>query len=273
MNNVINDQESQAEAQIIDAFQAFYTEHKNHQIYAFAIEIDELFNAKYFLISTESSIFDETEDKQQYLPEDDRWNIKKWKYRKKNMAEIQHVSNIATDHFSQDSAITKVFQNALPLDNPNERMSTFLASYQEAIIYLAKIYRLNLNQMLFLVYSPLHKAYELELATQLNPANSFFFEFAANSKIEETKKPINKTKLNQVDKDILIDLAQIVTIVEPFDPLFVAHQAYLLTLTVEFSELNTHIQNLVTTIMSMDNQIFALDKNEILNRINYFYQV
>ena len=33
MNNVINDQESQIEAQIIDAFQAFYTEHKNHQIY------------------------------------------------------------------------------------------------------------------------------------------------------------------------------------------------------------------------------------------------
>ena len=90
---------------------------------------------------------------------------------------------------------------------------------------------------------------------------------------KQKNQPINKTKLNQVDKDILIDLAQIVTIVEPFDPLFVAHQAYLLTLTVEFSEVNTHIQNLVTTIMSMDNQIFALDKNEILNRINYFYQV
>lgn len=273
MNNVINDQESQTESQIIDAFQGFYNEHKNNQIYAFAIEIDESFNMKSFLISTESSIFNETEDKQQYLPEDDRWNIKKWKYRKKNTAEIQSQQNQPADHFSQDTAIAKIFQSALPLEDSMEHMSIFLEGYQQAINYLSKVYRLNLNQMLFLVYSPLHKAYELEFAEQLNPSNSFFFEFAANSKIEEKKKPINKTKLHQVDKDILIDLAQIVTIIEPFDPLFVAHQAYLLTLTPEYAEVNDHIQNLVTTIMSMDNQIFALDKDEILNRINYFYQV
>lgn len=80
-------------------------------------------------------------------------------------------------------------------------------------------------------------------------------------------------KLSQADKDILIDLAQIVNITEPYDPLFIAHHAYLLTLDAEFSEVNLHIQNLIKNISATDEQDFSLDKDEVLNLINQFYQV
>ena len=48
---------------------------------------------------------------------------------------------------------------------------------------------------------------------------------------QSTAQP--KLKLQQVDKDLLIDLAQLLE-VEPYDYLSIAHEAYLLTLEPSF---------------------------------------
>ena len=106
----------------------------------------------------------------------------------------------------------------------------------------------------------------------MNPPSSLLFECIADSKIQSNTINHLPIKLNQADKDILIDLAQIVEMVEPFDSLFVAHQAYLLTFEPEFNEANLHIQNLVRHISTIDNHDFALSKEDIIERIHYFYK-
>ena len=113
----------------------------------------------------------------------------------------------------------------------------------------------------------------MEYAQKLNPTSSLLFEFLAQTQIAKQDRPIQTVKLKQADKDLLIDLAQIVNFIEPYEPLTVAHQAYLLTLEPEFEHIHTHIQDLVKNIAAMSDSTLALDKDEVLNRINYFYHV
>ncbi len=88
---------------------------------------------------------------------------------------------------------------------------------------------------------------------------------------QSTAQP--KLKLQQVDKDLLIDLAQLLE-VEPYDYLSIAHEAYLLTLEPSFIDSNLYIQRLIQHVAAMDNHEqgeFALHKEEITQRIQQFY--
>ncbi|MGE8560942.1 MAG: hypothetical protein ACN6NJ_08345 [Acinetobacter sp.] len=87
------------------------------------------------------------------------------------------------------------------------------------------------------------------------------------------KNQVANKKLSQADKDLLVDLAQMVQ-VEPYDYLHIAHEAYLLTLESAFIDSNPYIQKLIQTIAAMDSGVedgCALEKNEILERIEQFY--
>lgn len=269
MSKQIIEQERQIKTGIIDAFQEFYYQHKKNRMYAFVLEVDESFAIQSFLTSTETSIFNETENKQQYLLEGDKWSFQLWKYRKKNNANSYSDEEDAR----QDDLIAKIFEDVFPEQTRHDQLNLLIENYKQAILYLTKIYSLDFNRILFLIYSPTQKNLILDYAQQLNPSSSLLFEFLAQTRISETSQNAQPIKLDQIDKDLLIDLAQLVNFIEPYDSLTVAHQAYLLTLTPEFPNLHTHIQDLVQNIAAMSDPMLSLDRTEILDRINYLYKI
>ena len=88
-----------------------------------------------------------------------------------------------------------------------------------------------------------------------------------------SQSTVNKRlKLSQSDKDILIDLEQMLTI-EPYDYLQVAQDAYLLTLESYFIDSNIYIQKLIQHIAAMAAEpdgSCALSWEEIMQRLQQF---
>ncbi len=273
MGDQLLEQEKQIKTKIIDAFQAFYYRYKKQNIYAFVIEIDESFTIQSFIISTKASIFDESENKYQYLLEKDKWALNQWKYRQKNNSPFLFSTNVNELEIHPDQLITHLFEHVFPDHTQLTQLNSLITSYQRAILFMTQIYNLDLSSILFLIYSPTQKNIILDTAQQLNSPSSLLFEFMAQMRISKESIDTLSTKLKQVDKDVLIDLAQLVNLFEPYDSLSVAHQAYLLTLEPKFLDLHTHIQDLIQNIAAMNDPTLALDQTEILDRINYFYQV
>ncbi|MEG0482462.1 MAG: hypothetical protein RR575_02370 [Acinetobacter sp.] len=273
MRNQVENQHILLKTLIIDVFQEFYYRYKKHGIYAFIIEMDETFALQSFLVSTEASIFSDVENKHQYLVEQDKWNLGKWKYRSKISEENKQILNKDRNFSEQDSVISLIFQDIYPQQDHQEKLNTYLEAFNQAILYLTKIYNLDRSHILFLINAKNQSSTVLETAQEINPPSSLLFEFIADFQIQSNAANKLPIKLNQADKDILIDLAQIVEMVEPFDSLFVAHQAYLLTFEPEFNEANLHIQNLIRHISTIDNHDFALSKADIIERIHYFYKI
>lgn len=272
MHNPVEKQQVLLKTLIIDVFQEFYYRYKKQGLYAFVIEIDETFSLQSFLVSTETSIFSDTEDKHQYLLEQDKWNLAKWKYRNKISEENKLTLNKNNNFSEQDSVISLIFQDIYPQQDHQEKLNFYLEIFTQSISYLTKIYSLDRSRIIFLISAKNQPNIIMETAQELNPPSSLLFECIADSKIQSNTINQLPIKLNQADKDVLIDLAQIVEMVEPFDSLFVAHQAYLLTFEPEFNEANLHIQNLVRHISTIDNHDFALSKEDIIERIHYFYK-
>jgi len=272
MNHSVQEKELRLKNIIIDMFQGFYYRQKKNGIYAFALEIDELLTIQNFLLSTEASIFNETENKEQYLLEDDKWNLSKWKLKIKNSDENKKLITEKTADTDQDGPLSRILEDTYSQYKENNELNILLESFSQAILYLSKIYKLDTNKIVFFIYSASIPNLAIESAQKLNRSSSFLFEFIANLTISQQQShyPI---KLNQVDKDLLIDLAQTIEMTEPFDALFVAHQAYLLSFEPEFKEVNIHVQNLLQHLSTLDNQDFALTKQEILDRIHQFYKV
>lgn len=273
MDELIQEKSTVIKNILIDVFQEFYYRQKKNGIYAFSFEIDEALNIQNFLLSTKASLFNEEENKQQYLVEEDKWNITKWKHRIRNSDDNKRI----LDNFQSDPAETsllyRLFTSTSAEPENNAEFELLMDSFEEAISYLSKIYKLDLTQIVFFIYAPHDSALTITSAQRLNKASSLLFEFIASINISIQQLNAQPIKLNQADKDLLIDLAQIVEMTEPYDALFVAHQAYLLSFEPMFKDANFHIQNLIQHISSIDNHDFALSKEEILNRILQFYKV
>ena len=264
-------QTEQLKMLISDTFQEFYYHYKSSGIYAFVVELNKNFDIESFLISTQSSIFDHTENKQQYLLEDDKWNINKWKFKKEIYYDLQFNSSI--NNIYQNSLMSQIYDTAFYEQDLDEKREWIITTFQQAVVFLMNVYNLKEDSIIFLLKSTVDNHLLTEQAVHLNQASSLLFECIANIKIAERNEVIQTAKLSQLDKDLLIDLAQVVKNIEPYDSLSVAYQAYLFTLEGGFQDLSPHIQNLVNHIAALEGQEFALDRKEILDRINQFYRI
>ncbi len=258
---------------LIDEFQALYYRFKKDQIYAFTLVLDEFYAVDYVTISTEKSLFNDIEDAKQYLAEDDKWDIKKWKYRSNNINDGLNLLKNSMQEYFQESILSKAYINSSSGMTEHNSLKIYIEGMRQAKEFLTTIYRLKPEQVLFFI--SMHNKHEVAIqsAIELNTSSSLLYEFIANIKTVNIKTKPSVEKLSQLDKDLLIDLAQIVENVEPYDPLFIAHQAYLLSLEPYFLEVNPYIQNLISHIAAIDGDQFALDKEEILDRIKQFYKV
>ena len=148
--------------------------------------------------------------------------------------------------------------------------------FQQAKQSLSGAYGLDLSQILFFIHVPKQADVEIYSAQFLNSPSALLDEFLHNKTPQTTTEQSTaqpKLKLQQVDKDLLIDLAQLLE-VEPYDYLSIAHEAYLLTLEPSFIDSNLYIQRLIQHVAAMDNHEqgeFALHKEEITQRIQQFY--
>lgn len=271
MSDINFKQTEQLKMLISDTFQEFYYHYKNNGIYAFVIEVNQNFDIQSFLVSTQSSIFDHTENKQQYLVEEDKWNISKWRFKKESYCELQF--NLSIHNVYQNSVISQIYDSAFSEQDSDEKLEWIIKVFQQTIIFLRKVYNLNSDSIIFLIKSTTNSNLLIEQAVHLNQASSLLFECIASIKIAERNYVTQKVKLSQVDKDLLIDLAQIIKNIEPYDSLSIAYQAYLFTLENNFQDVSLHIQNLVHHIAALEGHEFALDRNEVLDRINQFYSV
>ena len=66
---------------LVEEFYRLYDHYQDDQIYACSLVFDEFLLLDDLAISTERSIFKDPEYLQQYLAEQDRWNVQKWRYR------------------------------------------------------------------------------------------------------------------------------------------------------------------------------------------------
>lgn len=235
------------QAALIHEFFQLYEQYEQDHIYACALVLNEYLGFEYLAISTRRSLFSEQEDPAQYLSDHDKWSVQKWRYRSQpHQQHLNQFKRLFTDYFQQTRRA------------------------------LSNAYGLDLSSMVFFMQVTKQPQMAADSARQLNVPGPLLEEFLAHQQrpalLDASSHP-PAIKLQQIDKDLLIDLAQLLEI-EPYDYLEIAHAAYLLTLEPGFIDSNLYIQRLIHSIAAMDSNeqgLFALPKDEIQQRIQQFY--
>ncbi|ATO18606.1 hypothetical protein BS636_02475 [Acinetobacter sp. LoGeW2-3] len=258
---------------LIKEFYQLYDQYNDDGIYACSLVFDEFLRLDDLAISTERSIFNDQEDRAQYLSESDRWNAAKWRYR------TTYSSNSGMTQFR--ALLDTYFKNQHSFGNPllehgktdqANTLDVLLKLFKQARDALEQDYGLDLSQILFFIHMPPQPQMELQSATYLNPDSALRQQFLSSKQSKNHATAPRQFKLSQSDKDLLIDLAQLVRL-EAYDYLNVAHQAYLLTLEPHFVDANLYIQKLIQHIAAMATEIdgsCAMTQAEIQERISQF---
>ena len=258
----------------VAAFMNLYQLYQTDQIYACALVLNKFLLIDNLAISTQRSIFAEDEDSAQYLAAHDRWNVSKWRYRSLpslsqdlsqfKMTSVNEVGLLDLDPSSIESSMKSESTNHL---------SILLNAIQQTKVDLAQSYGIELDNILFFITLPTQPEIEIYSAQVLNTPSTQLEDFLKSKQPLQLDSLPKRMKLSQHDKDLLIDLAQIVEI-QPYNYLHVANEVYLLSLEKSYATTNLYIQKLIDSIVAMTSDpkgTFAMEKEEILQRINQFY--
>ncbi|OTG71943.1 hypothetical protein B9T26_11175 [Acinetobacter sp. ANC 4169] len=260
---------------LIEEFYSLYDQYNEDHIYACALVFNEYLLVDYLAISTTRSLFAEHEETVQYLSEQDKWAVKKWRYRSPPSTESRFAQfkSLLADYLKT----THIFGNPVleqEQANGQNNLDLFITAFKQAQQALAHSYGLDINNIVFFISIPNRPQAVVHSAQSLNVDSLLLAELIQHHAPQNLPaKTRTKQKLSQADKDLLVDVAQMVE-VEPYDYLQVAQEAYLLTLESTFIDTNPYIQKLIQTIAAMDsglNDGCALEKQEILDRIEQFY--
>jgi hypothetical protein len=255
---------------LIREFYLLYDEYAEHEIYSCVLLFTPHFLVQDVAISTYRSLFTEyEEDPVQYLMRQDKWQVSKWRYRASVHPHnsMTAINNILSEYFQQ----LQVFGNPALLDNQyaGNNLELMLHAFLEAKNQLRDDYGLAVDQILFFVEVPDQPEMSLKSAERLNRPTALLADFRRHHHLSSS----THHKLSRTDKDLLTDLAQMLE-VDPYDPLQIAQEAYLLTLQPSFTDSNIYVQHLIQNIAAMHiegDQPQYLEKPEILARIQQFY--
>jgi len=258
---------------LVEEFYRLYDHYQDDQIYACSLVFDEFLLLDDLAISTERSIFKDPEDPQQYLAEQDRWNVRKWRYRAHSLPDSGLIpfKTLLADYFkTQHGFGHPVLAQQKQLHATH--LDLLLDSFKQAKHRLSEAYGLDLNSILFFMSLPTQVEFECQSAQTLNPEHIHLQEFLASRQTTHLPAMQKRLKLSQNDKDILIDLEQML-VMEPYDYLQVAQDAYLLTLESYFVDSNIYIQKLIQHIAAMASEpdgSCALSREDIQQRLQQF---
>ena len=262
---------------VINEFYQLFEQYADDDIYGCALVLSPYLRIEHLAISTQRSLFQETEDELQYLDQNDKWNVEKWRYHSNHTThEFLPIQSFLTEYFKN----TQIFGNPL-LEQSSTESTTNLDllsdTFHQAKQVLFDDYGIDVRSILFFISIPNQVPTEIASARKLNKNSLMLQDFlAVKSPFSLTKKENDlsvKIKLTQQDKDLLLDLAQLIQ-TEPFDYLEIAHDAYVMTLEPSFVDCNIYIQKLISTIAAMDSQnnaVCALTQDEILQQIRQLY--
>ena len=217
--------------------------------------------------------FKDPEDPQQYLAEQDRWNVRKWRYRAHALPHSGLIpfKTLLADYFkTQHSFGHPVLAQQKQLHATH--LDLLLESFKQTKHRLSEAYGLDLDGILFFMSLPTQVEFECQSAQTLNPEHIHLQKFLASRQTTHLPAIQKRLKLSQNDKDILIDLEQML-VMEPYDYLQVAQDAYLLTLESYFVDSNIYIQKLIQHIAAMASEpdgSCALSREDIQQRLQQF---
>jgi hypothetical protein len=255
---------------LIHEFYQLYDQYYEDEIYGCALVFNEYMMIDRLTIATKRSLFAEHEDYAQFLGQEDKWNVAKWRFRSAaSHSRLSNFQNILSEYFQS----RHFFGTPLQQQNLSEtnNLDVLLNAYHQAKEALVDSYGLDVDEILFFISIPTQADVEVTSAARLNASSQLLQEFMqAKQKDKVTHNPASLKKLSQNDKDMLVDIAQLAKI-DPFDYMQIANQAYILTLDSTFADINPYIQKLVETIAAMENVEFAMTREEILERIDQFY--
>jgi hypothetical protein len=256
---------------LIHEFYQLYDRYYEDEIYGCALVFNEYLMLDHLTIATKRSLFAEHEDYAQFLAQEDKWNVSKWRFRSSSSDNrLNEFKALLADYFQRRHFFGTPLQqqNLAELNN----LDLLLNAYKQAKEALVDSYGLDVDQILFFVSMPAQPNIETSSAAFLNGSSQLLQEFMqAKQQRQVAHDPARLKKLTQADKDMLVDIAQLARL-DPFDYMQIANQAYILTLDSTFTDINPYIQKLVQTISAMDTDPqFALTREEILERIDQFY--
>lgn len=265
-----SDSMSDLKTALLYEFDDLYTRYKNHNIYAFALVLDDVWMPECSVVSTTDSLLNEFENKSQYLPELDKWHVDKWQYR----AQKSQYMSLFTRKLSQ--YFQKMYigpTHRLAHDRFNQNVANFyLDCMQNAKDEILEKYQLVPTSISFFVHMRSNPPLAIQSLERFNPPSSQLFEAIASLQSLIITQAKQSFKLSQVDKALLTDLGQILEIV-PYDDMQVAQHAYLMSLEPYFLETNSYIQNLIHEIASMGSGDLVITKQQIQYRINQLYTI
>lgn len=262
-----SDTSSELKKALLNEFDALYKKYQDQGIYAFALVLNNLLVPECTAVSTKKSLLSETENKFQYLTEEDQWNVDKWRYRTQTAEGVSPLAQKMSQYFQQLS-----LSSNKPSSQDRFKQSTlnfYIKAMEDVKDQVLERYNLTANKITFLLHLPDKHQIAINSLERLNPPSSNLFEAIANLKSRLITEGGTKFKLSQVDKDVLTDLGQSLEI-EPYDDMEIAQQAYLLSLEPYFLETSPYIQNLINDIAAMEEGYLVITKQEIKNRIKLF---
>ena len=258
---------------LVKEFYQLYDRYQDDEIYACSLVFDEFLLLDDLAISTERSFFQDPEDPQQYLAERDRWNVRKWRYKSQSssQSELMPFKTLLAEYFkTQHSFGHPVLAQQKQL--PATHLDLLLETFKQAKRKLSEAYGLDLDSIIFFLSVPIQPECECQSALELNSDSRLLQDFLAFRQTLSQPRVNKRLKLSQSDKDILIDLEQMLAM-EPYDYLQVAQDAYLLTLESYFIDSNIYIQKLIQHIAAMAAEpdgSCALSREEIMQRLQQF---
>lgn len=252
----MNEQIELLTAALVAEFYSLHQRYAPDGIYACALVLSPYLLIEGLAISTSRSLFSDSEEAIQYLSEHDKWQVTKWRYRshgiKSQFATLNHTLG---QYFKQTHMFGQPVEPA-DLGLAKNNLSLLLGALAQAKSQLIQN-GITLNDILFFIHIPNQPKIEVLTAQQLNPSATLLSEMLLHKHYQPNASTFQtaaaKIQLSQSDKDLLTDLEQIL-MVEPYDYLHVAHQAYLLTLEPSFVDTNVYIQRLIQNIAAMDAQ-------------------
>lgn len=254
---------------LLNEFDALYKKHHDQDIYAFALVLDDLWLAQYSTVSTRKSLLNEVENKYQYLPEADQWRVDKWQYRAQTHQGMSLFTHKLRQYFQQTQlSITHAHANDRFKQNA---LNFYLKAMADVKDIILDQYHFAAHNLTFLIQLSSNPQVAIASLEKLNPSSSTLFEAIADLRSSVINQGQSNFKLSQVDKEILIDLGQVLEM-EPYDDMQVAQQAYLLSLEPYFLETSSYIQSLINDIAAMDSGLLLITKEQIQNRIKHFYR-
>ncbi|WP_298141888.1 DUF4303 domain-containing protein [uncultured Acinetobacter sp.] len=255
---------------LIHEFYKLYDHYYEDEIYGCALVFNEYMLLDHLSVATQRSLFAEHEDYAQFLSQADKWNVNKWRFRSSSTDSQLHAFNLLLNEYLQQNHVFGTPLQQQNLDTLNN-LDVLLSAFKDAKEALVDSYGLDVDQILFFISLPTQPNLEINSAQTLNGSSQLLQEFLqAKQHRHMAHNPARLKKLSQADKDMLVDIAQLVTI-DPFDYLQIANQAYILTLDSTFADINPYIQKLIHTIAAMEDATFAMSREEILERIDQFY--